>query len=223
MDTDFEESNDILAKHIIGISYNQSFWDSKLTNTFFAKDYINHLNIRQTDLDWLTGSENVKGSTTKNYLGYGVGSRFTVTAPFSIKLSYEHSVRLPLARELLGNGSTIYANVALKPESSDNINLGFFGTWHPASGHTIYYETSGFLRYVDDYIQAKVSEKEATMQYENVPAVHIKGLEGEIRYNWQNKLQLISNISFEEARDQKRYKTDGKPSATYNNRVPNRP
>lgn len=223
VDTDFEESNDILAKHIIGISYNQSFWDSKLTNTFFAKDYINHLNIRQTDLDWLTGSENVKGSTTKNYLGYGVGSRFTVTAPFSIKLSYEHSVRLPLARELLGNGSTIYANVALKPESSDNINLGFFGTWHPASGHTIYYETSGFLRYVDDYIQAKVSEKEATMQYENVPAVHIKGLEGEIRYNWQNKLQLISNISFEEARDQKRYKTDGKPSATYNNRVPNRP
>jgi outer membrane receptor protein involved in Fe transport len=146
------------------------------------------LNIRQTDLDWLTGSENVKGSTTKNYLGYGIGSRFTVTSPFSIKLSYEHSVRLPLARELLGNGSTIYANVALKPESSDNINLGCFGTWHPASGHTIYYEASGFLRYVDDYIQAKVSEKEGTMQYENVPAVHIKGLEGEIRYNWQNKV-----------------------------------
>lgn len=223
VDTDFEASNDILAKHVIGFSYNQSFWDGKLTNIFFAKDYINHLDIRQTDLSWLTGSENMKGSATKNYLGYGVGSRFTIVAPFSIKLSYEHSVRLPLARELLGNGSTIYANVALKPESSDNINLGIFGTWHPASGHTIYYEASGFLRFVDDYIQATVSEKEATMQYGNLPAVNIKGLEGEIRYNWQNKLQLVSNISFQEARDRKKYKTDGKLWATYNNRVPNRP
>ena len=61
------------------------------------------------------------------------------------------------------------------------------------------------------------------MQYENVPAVHIKGIEGEVRYDWQSKLQLATNVSFQEARDQNRYKTDGKPSATYNNRVPNRP
>ena len=61
------------------------------------------------------------------------------------------------------------------------------------------------------------------MQYDNVPAVHIKGIEGEIQYNWQNRLQLSGNISYQDARDQKKYKTDGKPSATYNNRIPNRP
>ena len=57
------------------------------------------------------------------------------------------------------------------------------------------------------------------MQYENVPAVRIKGIEGEVRYDWQSKLQLATNVSFQEARDQNRYKTDGKPSATYNNRT----
>lgn len=223
MDEDFEASNDILAKHISSFSYNQSFFSGRMNNTFFIKDYINHLNIQQTDLPTITGSKNINGSITKNYWGYGTGSRFTIIEPFSLKFSYEHSVRLPLARELLGNGSTIYANVALNPEKSDNVNLGIFGTWHPAPGHTLYYEANGFLRYVDDFIQATISEKEGTMQYTNVPAVHIKGVEGEVSYNWQNKLQLATNVSFQEARDQQKYKTDGKPSATYNNRVPNRP
>ena len=61
------------------------------------------------------------------------------------------------------------------------------------------------------------------MQYTNVPAVHVKGVEGEIRYDWQGRLQLSTNVSYQDTRDQQKYKGDGKPSATYNNRVPNRP
>ena len=189
LDTDFEPSNDILAKHILGLSYHQSFFNDKWNNIFFVKDYINHANIRQTDSGATTGSNKVKGSITKNYVGYGVGSRFVINSAFAIKVSYERSIRLPIARELLGNGSTIYANVALAPESSNNINLGFFGTWHPATGHTLYYETNSFLRNVDNFIQMQVIEKEGMLQYQNVPAVYIKGLEGEVRYNWQNNYQ----------------------------------
>ena len=99
-----------------------------MENVFFIKDYINHPNIRQTDQPSVTGSEAVQGSTTKNYLGYGVGLRYTVAEALAVKVSYEHSVRLPIARELLGNGTNIYANVALKPENSDNFNAGLFGT-----------------------------------------------------------------------------------------------
>lgn len=223
VDTDFEPSNDIVTKHILGISYNQSFFDRKWNNIFFVKDYVNHANIKQTDMGATTGSNKVRGTVTKNYMGYGVGSRFLVTDLFAIKASFEHSVRLPNARELLGNGSTIYANVALEPESSNNINLGFFGTWHPAAGHTLYYETNGFLRNVDNFIQMQVIEKEGMLQYKNVPAVYIKGLEGEGRYDWQNKLQIALNLSYQDIRDRQKYKTDGKLSATYNNRLPNRP
>ena len=61
------------------------------------------------------------------------------------------------------------------------------------------------------------------MQYTNVPAVHVKGAEGEMRYDWQGRLQLATNVSYQDTRDQQKYKGDGKPSATYNNRVPNRP
>ena len=81
----------------------------------------------------------------------------------------------------------------------------------------------GFLRFVDNYIQAQITEKEGTMQYTNEPAVHIKGVEGELRYRWSNKLQVVGNLSWQDARNRQRYKTDGKPSAIFNDRVPNRP
>ena len=223
VDKSFEPSNDIVCKHIIGLSYHQQFLQNKIENTFFVKDYVNHLNIRQTDLYWQTGSDEVMGSNTNSYWGYGVGTRVKFIEPVALKASFEHSVRLPLARELLGNGSTIYANTALDPERSDNVNLGAFGTWHPATGHSLYYEVNGFMRFVDDYIQAVVAEKEGMMQYENVPAVHIKGVEGEVRYNWKRNFQCMANISWQDARDQRKYKDDGKLSATYLNRVPNRP
>lgn len=223
LDKSFVPSNDAVTKHILGLTYSQSFFDGKMQNVFFAKDYVNRPNIQQTDQSTVTGSNKVQGATTKNYFGYGAGLRYEFFVPLAVKVSYEHSVRLPIARELLGNGTTIYANVALEPEKSDNVNFALFGTWFPAAGHSIYYEANGFLRYVDNYIQTSVIEKEGMLQYVNDPAVHIKGVEGEVRYDWDGRLQLMANVSYQDARDQKEFKEDGKPSATYNNHVPNRP
>ena len=222
VDKTFEAANDVLAKHILGLAYNQTLLKGRMSNTLFVKDYINHLSVEQTDIPAVTGSRDVLGASTKNYLGCGIGSRLELTEPLALKASFEHSVRLPLARELLGNGTTIYANMALKPESSNNVNLGLFGTLRQAD-HTLSYEVNGFLRKSENYIQPQISEKEGTMQYVNVPSVHIKGVEVEVRYDWQGRLQLLGNLSWQDARDRQRLKSDGKPSVTYNNHVPNRP
>ncbi len=223
VNTAYESSNDIIIRHIMGLSYSQSLFNGKMENVFFVKDYVNQPNIRQTELSSITGSEDVQGATTQNYVGYGIGLRYTILLPLSVKTSYEHSVRLPVARDLLGDGVTIYPNLALKPETSNNFNVALFGTWHPAGGHTLYYEAGGFVRNVKNYIQAVPYENEGTMQYKNVPAVHIKGVEGEVRYDWQNKFQLSANISYQDTRSQQKYTDGGKPSLTYKNRVPNRP
>ena len=95
-DTDFEASNDILAKHVTGFSYNQSLLEEKMSNTFFVKNYINHLNIRQTDLSSITGSKDVKGTITKKYWGYGIGSRYTAIEPLSIKFPMNTASGCPL-------------------------------------------------------------------------------------------------------------------------------
>ena len=223
VDDTYEPSNDAVSKHIVGFSYNQLLADGKMENVMFVKDYINHVEIGQTELGSITGANNVERSTTKNYWGYGLGTKFRLAEEAVVKASYEHSVRLPLSKELLGNGSTIYANVQLRPESSENFNVGVFGNIQASAKSHFYYEVNSFMRLVDDYIQIRVSEKEGMMQYENIPAVHIKGVEGEVNYTYSNKLHIMANISWQDSRDQRKYLDDGKPSATYRNRTPNKP
>ena len=222
-DKDFEPTDDVLAKHIVSLSYDQSLLSGRLNNAFFVKDFVNHLKIGQNELPSTTGADKVKGSDTQNYVGYGAGSRYLLFEELAVKGSYEHSIRLPISRELLGNGSTIYANVALKPEISDNFNLGLFGTFDLGGGHTISYETNGFVRLVDNYIRATVMETESMMQYVNVDAVHIKGVDGEIRYDWAGKLHIAANASYDDSRDMRKYTQSGDLSVTYRNRTPNRP
>lgn len=222
-DADYVPTDDALTKHIIGLSYNQVLFGGKMDNAFFVKDYINHLEVGQSEFASTSGAATAESSSTRNYLGYGVGSRFAISDPLAIKASYEHSVRLPVSREVLGNGSTIYPNLILNPEISENFNLGFFGSWDLGGGHVLSYEANGFARLVDNYIQATVSETEGMMQYVNVAAVHIKGVDGEIRYDWAGKLHLAVNASYDDCRDQREFNQDGSRSITYRNRTPNRP
>ncbi len=222
-DSDFVPTDDVLAKHIAGLSYDQSLLSGRLNNAFFVKDYVNHLMIGQNELPSTTGANVVQGSDTKNYVGYGLGTRFLFLDPLAVKGSYEHSVRMPISRELLGNGSTVYPNVALKPEISENFNLGLFGTVDLGGGHSIAYEVNGYVRLVDNYIRATVTETESMMQYVNVAAVHIKGVDGEIRYDWAGKLHVAANASYDDSRDMRKYTQSGDLSVTYRNRTPNRP
>lgn len=223
LDADFEPSNDILTKHIIGLSYSQSFLDDRLQNTFFLKDYVNYLKVAQKDLYWISGSADMQGASTKNYNGYGLGSRFNLFDFLSLKGSFEHSVRLPLTRELLGNGTTVYPNLKLKPENSNNYNLGAFGNINLTSDHRIYFETSAFFRNVKDYIHAVITEAEGLSQYDNVSNVDVKGVEGELRYSWKNMIQVVANASYQDARSKTKTYADGSPMITYNNKIPNRP
>lgn len=223
VDENFEPSNDVLTKQIIGLSYNQKLFGGRMENVFFLKDYINHVNIEQNDLSWTTHSNEVQRKSTKSYLGYGLGLKYEFLEALAVKGSFEHTARLPLVRELLGNASTIYANLRLKPENSDNFNIGAFGNIKLGHKQQLYYEAGAFKRHVKDFIHLVVSEREGLMQYDNVSNVDIKGFEGEVRYNYDNLLQLTSNITYQNARDMNEFDKYGRKSISYKNKVPNRP
>lgn len=220
--TQFEPTNDHVTKQIISLTLTQRLLNGRLVNTLFGKDYINGLAIKQSDHP-TTDPTYEQRNKTKSYYGGGVGSRFSLSDPVSVKASYEHSVRLPSARELLGNGTTVMANTGLSPETSNNYNASLFGNIRIDSDNLITYEAGGFIRHVQNYIRAAVSEREGVMQYENIPAVHIKGIDLEATYTWRRALQVSFNGSYNDSRNLKKLKSDGKPSATYKNRVPNRP
>lgn len=223
VDLDFEPSKDSFTKQILGLSYTQNFWQDKWTNTFFVKEYLSHLNIEQQDLSWITGSKNTKGSSSTSNGGYGFSSRFRFSELFAIKTSFEHSIRLPLTNEYLGNGTTVYPNFNLNPENSNNINFGLFGSYQIASEHLLSYELGLYHRKVKDYIRLVITEADGMSQYANVNNVTVNGIEGEVRYLFNNLFQAIVNISCLDEKNKTKYQVNGKPEITYNNRMPNRP
>lgn len=218
----FVPTNDRLDKHFIGLTYNRMFWQDRLNTSLFVKDYIFHAVLKQKDLYWITGINDVPSSTTRNYVSYGVGGRFTFVPEIALKASYERSVRLPTTREFLGNGLTIYPNFKLRPEIAHNFNLGAFGEFSLNNRHTINYEAGCFVRKVQDYILL-LSESENHSQYRNVAAATVKGVEGEIGYNYNGVLSAKINASYLEERNKNRLTVLNKPDPTYNNRLPNRP
>ncbi len=223
IDHSFVPTNDVLYKHISSLTYTQHFFNDRLNNMFFGKSYVNTTRIRMSEHPLITGYNEIDPDASKAYWGGGLGTNFKLREEVQFKASYERSVRLPLAHELLGNGATVDANLALKPESSHNGNIGVFGTWRPGSDHMVSYEVSGFIRHVNDYIRMSVSERDGLMKYENVPAVEVKGIDAEVQYMWRRNLEFSFNCSYNDSRNLKKYKEDGNPNATYKNRVPNKP
>jgi outer membrane cobalamin receptor len=224
IDEDFEPAKDVFSKQFFGISYNQILWQGKISNSFFFKDYISYLKIEQQDKYWITGSNEVKQSSTTNNQGYGFSSRFRFFEQIALKVSYEHSARLPIALEFLGNGITIDPNFKLIPENSDNINTGLFGTFQIYSNHRLYYETGLFYREVEDYILFVPTQTEDKGgQFDNVDNVTVKGVEWEFRYYYNNSFQVITNFTYLNERNKTKYQENGKPDNSYNNKIPNRP
>ena len=223
-DNTYVDSNDKLSKHIIGLNYAQNLLDERLVNNFFIKDYLSVMKVEQTELDWITGSDElINGRKITNNLGFGLASKFTIKELFSIKASYENTYRLPTTRELLGNGVTLYPNFSLRPESSDNINLTLFGSLED-NKHYIFYEVNGFYRYVKDYIRLVVEATEdGTMQYENVSNVQVLGAEVELKYSYNRALDLNLSASYQDARSKTQFYPNGQPHITYNNKIPNKP
>jgi len=222
VDESFVGTDDALAKHILGLSYNQYFGAGRWNNTFFVKNYINRMRVEQEDLYWITGADDMGGKAVKDYWGGGAGSRYTFSDGLSLKASFEHSIRLPLATEFLGNGTTVYPNFNLKPENSDNFNIGAFG-FFAGPVHRLDYETNFFYRKVKDYIYCVLSESEGLSQYENVTNVSVSGAEAELRYGFTDRFQALVNCSYQHAVNKTKYNRMGGVEITYKNKMPNQP
>lgn len=211
-----------IAKHIAGLAFQQNLFNQKWSTTFFAKYYGIGLNKRQyTSLT----HEYYDEGAFKNYLGYGVASVYKLGSNAGLKGSYEFTYRTQDINEVFGDGFSISNNLLLKPESGDNINLGgFYGLKTGRS--SLFFEGSAFYRNTRDFIYA-IEYATNRFQYQNVSKVLIKGVEAEVRYNYNRLINASVNVSYQNAIDNTKYtlnsSTSTSTSATYKNRIPNQP
>lgn len=221
-DSTFTPARDALQTHFLGLSYGLRLFAQRWYTMLFVKGYLLALQVRQEDFSWLTESDVAPREQQRALVGYGGSTRYALWPELAVKASYEHSVRLPSTRELLGNGATVYPHFTLRPERAHNVNLGLYGVVAFGVGQRFEYEVGGFYRQVRDLIRLTI-HTDRQQRYENLDAVRIVGGEFDVRYHWGTRLTVALSGTLLDERNQRWRLSTGLSDITFGNRLPNRP
>ncbi len=208
-----------LNKKILGLTYQQDYFDARLANSFFVKNFNFSGKV--------VGADSITSRQRSDYWGYGAASRFRFNEQLGIKASYEYALRLPGLIELYGNAEEVMGNRNLKPENSNNFNLGFFYVGRYGN-HFLSAEATGFYRNTNDYIYSMPAVNSSTggdfSMYYNAGGIKIDGFETDIRYEYHRLLSFSVNLSYQNAVDREKYvRGTNREKITYKSRIPNQP
>ncbi|WP_276485660.1 TonB-dependent receptor [Paraflavitalea pollutisoli] len=210
----------ILNKQIAGLAYQQELLDKRWVNTFFGKYYGLHLTTNK----WINNVYTPVSQSQPNY-GYGIATRYKILPEWGIKASYEKAYRLQEVDEVFGDGLNVQPNPDLRPENSQNVNVGMYYGKTLKEQHRFYAEASGFYRKAVDFIYPVPDQRSKALKNENKSSVRITGLEAEVRYEYSSLLSLNVNMTYQHAINTTKFgnTTSNTPEATYKNKIPNQP
>ena len=232
---DVEDPNNVtflmpqrLRKQTLGIAWQTTY--TRFTSTIFSKLYMLHAE----------SFENVSRNTIADYqatemnrtkAGYGAAAAYFVRPNIQVKASYEHTYRLPEATELLGDGLFVRRNAKLRPEKSDNVNVGALYTILNGPINQLHLEGNFIYRNAKDYIrQDQQQVQPVDRQFINVGDVRTIGGEAEIKYTWNDKLFIGANATYQQIIDRTEFLvsenltgTIRTPNLNYGYRLPNMP
>ncbi|MFB9051884.1 TonB-dependent receptor domain-containing protein [Formosa undariae] len=193
-----------LNKNIFSLTYEFNAFDDKLKANVFGKYYQQKTtyidpaigtdaNGNQQLVDEVTESDNTD-------TGYGFALSYVIVPNITLITSAEKAVRLPDETEVFGNdGDNVIANPSIKPERSNNFNLGFrFGDFN-IEKHNFSISTNVFLRDIKDRIGLPIVSSlnidDETILYENQGSGSSKGIEAQLNYTYNNNFGLNFNVS----------------------------
>ena len=157
--------------------------------------------------------------------GYGGATTYQLLKTLQTKISYEKSFRLPTDTELFGDGDLEIGNYKLKPENSDNLNVNL--SYQPAfKAHSLLVEAGFAYRYIKDYIIRSIisaGANEGSAGSRNHGKVLNMGVDATLRYFYKDIFSVGGNLSYMNLRNKEEFTETGRPSAIYNDRLPNMP
>lgn len=217
-------------KQIIGFNYDLNLFDNKLKSSLFYKIYNQTVSltefIRSNNPNGTTVIDNVEHSNKVDDQGYGFTLSYAFTPKIILLISGERSIRLPESSELLGNTSQgITPSIGLKPEYSNNLNMGVSLGNFLLGKHEIGSDINFFVRDINDMIVRGVPRpSDDFFRFENLGKVISKGADVELRYSWDKRLNVNTSVSYFNALFNLEYSPDtGLRYAHYRNRLRNAP
>lgn len=227
-----DENNNVpqqLTKNITGLGW-QIRYDRWNANVFGKMYRLYSSTYKRLD-EYTENARWEKVHDRKTNFGYGAAATYYVLPSLQAKISYEHAYRLPESIEMFGDGLIQQRNPDLKPESSQNLNLGlsYIRTFH---AHQLSADAGFIYRYTTDFILKGVSlTSNPTTGYENLGKVLTKGAEASIRYNYKDLFHLGGNFTYQDITDRQKYEKSKDSfvgegiteNITYKERLPNIP
>jgi len=201
-----------MDKNVLGFGYSYDI-DSKWSANLFGK-YIYQNNV--------IGSRNVSAST--NRMGYGLAAAYYVNPNLQLRTSYEMTNRMPEATEIFGDLENQEANPALKPEKSDNVNLGVIYNFELNEINRFSVTANGVYRYSADFIYNRLNNNQTKTVADNREGVRTMGTDAEIRYSYKNWFSAGTTITYQYLQNLQEYEPGyNGVSPVYLDQMPNIP
>ena len=211
-----------MDKNVLGFGYSYSV-NNKWSVNLFGK-YI----LLKSEIGSL------KQNNTDHKLGYGTALSYYVDQNLQIRGSYELTNRMPEANEIFGDLENLEASPSLKPEKSDNFNLGLIYNFKINDINRFSITTNAIYRYSADFIFRRIiggtRPNRDNLISENREGVRTTGLDGEIRYSFKNWLSAGATVTYQNLTNLQKYDWDTEngqyytnESLTYLDRMPNIP
>ena len=206
----------------VGLSYDLTLFDGRFQNAFTLKEFLFSSRSRSIDIYSVKEPQPVK--TSKNYIGFSNAMRYKFTNDLMLKASFNSEVRIPTSEELIGNGYSILASPALRPERTSGVNLGLLYRHIKADGGLIEVELNGFYNQLEDMIRFTPDMIPTMARYRNFGSVRTKGVELEAKGDICPLLYLYANGTYQDLRDvRKTIPGTEVENPTHNKRIPNVP
>ncbi|MFV0540226.1 MAG: TonB-dependent receptor [Aestuariibaculum sp.] len=205
------------TKNIISLSVDNVSFNERLRTSGFLKSY--HMD-RVSEIRTLSeNSSNAvyylnKTPIKSNDLGYGGAISYDISEKLTIFGSAEKAIRYPEPNEVFGNNAlNVNASLTLKPEKSNNYNLGISLSDIDFKNHSFGISTNVFIRDTKDLImEFPIGNDEEFFENSNLGKVYTEGLDLELNYNYKQALFFSGSASLFNAKDYDvTYDTDGTP------------
>ncbi len=216
------------AKNILGLSYQYTLPD-KWDVTVFGKYYAQKGHTELVDIDYGRDPDTlfIPKQVGRHAFAYGSALSHFLAPLLQLRASYEHAMRLPDHEELFGDVVYREGNWGLRPETSENINVGLNYTV-PLRAHRFYIGAVGTYKNADDYLYDTFNALENKIMTQNLVKVRSVGLETELRYSYARLFTVGASLTYQDIRDKHPHRTDivaeqPLPNPTHDERIPNIP
>lgn len=191
-------------KNVLGLGYNFNV-SNKLSATVFGK-YIYQDNIN--------GNGSKDEATTKKP-GYGTAITYFINPNLQLKTSYELANRMPEAQEIFGDVENQEGNPGLKPEKSDNINLGLTYGFSINKNNNFSVTANAIYRNATDFIYNRLNQNQSKLIADNRDGVRTWGADAEIRYSYKDWLTAGTTITYQDIRNLQKYEINTNTGERY--------